>query len=234
MKLRTLLSTTAISALSVASALAADAPVKAPPAAVFSWTGFYVGGNIGGVWGQSSFTDESGLYGPVGAAYNNDLSGVIGGFQAGYNWQAGNLILGLETDINLSSAKKDTGIVFGGGLVDTQGSQLTALGTLRGRIGVAMERTLVYATGGAAHAWLKNEIVDTFFFPPNASRSSTAWGWAVGGGIEHAFGNKWSAKIEYLYARFASESVTVPPPASYVFRFADAVSVLRVGINYRF
>jgi outer membrane immunogenic protein len=222
-KLRTLLfSTTAISTLCVAPALAADLPTKAPaPAALFSWTGFYVGGNLGGVWGRSTVSEDVFLVG----SFTNNPSGVIGGFQAGYNWQAGNLVYGVEADIALSSAEQTTDL--GGGFFHR--SSLSGLSTLRGRIGIAMSPTLLYLTGGAAFAWLKHEQVD---FSGTASRGSTAWGWTIGAGIEHAFANRWSIKAEYLYTRF--NDTTGPSPVGYVYRFNDANSVARVGINYRF
>ena len=194
---------------------------------VFNWTGFYVGGNVGGAWGQSSVNEPAAIYGAT--TFTNNLSGIIGGFQAGYNWQAGNLVYGLETDIAFTSAKRDTDI-FAGFVFHR--SSLTALGTFRGRVGVAMGPTLLYATGGAAYAWLKHEFTDNGF-PFTASRSSPSWGWTAGGGIEHAFGNNWSAKIEYLYAHFPNQTVT-DPTSGYTFTFRDSVSVVRTGINFRF
>ena len=155
---------------------------------------------------------------------------MIGGFQAGYNWQAGNLVYGLEADIAFASARSETDL-FGGGVVIHR-SSLSALGTFRGRIGFAMDRTLIYATGGAAYAWLNHELTDNGF-AFTVSRSSPAWGWTAGAGIEHAFGNNWSARIEYLYAQFPGQSVT-DPGTGYTFNFRDQVSVARAGINFRF
>ncbi len=241
MKLKTLLSTTAVSALSLAPALAADVQVKAP-LLLFTWTGFYAGANVGGVWARSSVTDAGGLLGPLltplPRTYGHTYSGVIGGLQVGYNWQTGSLVYGLEADIDFSSAKKSTDLLpLTAPGNEFHRSSLSALGTLRGRIGVALDRTLLYATGGVAYGWLRNQFVDVFLaFPATtiATRGSSAWGWTAGGGIEHAFGNNWSVKVEYLHVRFANEADTIFPGINYLFKFKDSASIARAGINYRF
>jgi outer membrane immunogenic protein len=122
---RFLLAGAVLAALPASAAMAADMRVKAPvlkappPVAVFSWTGFYVGANIGYSWGRSRndwnaaapFFDGSTVCGPAGDALcisgsdSNKLRGAIGGLQAGYNWQAGNYVVGLETDFQLSGQR---------------------------------------------------------------------------------------------------------------------------------
>ena len=230
MKLRTLLfSSTAISALCVAPAFAADLPAKAPaPAALFNWSGFYVGANVGGLWGRSEVADDpSAAFGLVGPGSTNTPSGVIGGVQIGYNWQAGNLVYGVEADLNLASASQSVDLFPPGGFFHN--SSLSGLATLRGRIGIALSPTLLYVTGGAAYGWLKNEQVNIF---TTATDRGNAWGWTLGAGIEHAFANRWSVKVEYLYTQFPD--ATVGDGFGYVFRFKDSYQVVRGGINYRF
>ncbi len=82
-----------------APALAADLPVKAPPAPapipVFSWTGFYLGANVGGAWSNSTITDNV-----TGASLSTDNSGFIGGGQVGFNYQVNNWVFGVEWDID--------------------------------------------------------------------------------------------------------------------------------------
>jgi outer membrane immunogenic protein len=221
-RLKPILSGTVFSALAAAPAFA-----QAP---IFNWTGFYAGANLGGAWGNSSYTETTGGYiGP--ASSSNSPSGVIGGLQAGYNWQSGNGVFGLETDIDFSSAGESatrTGVTSA-----THNSKLTALGTLRARAGIAADRTLFFVTGGAAYGRLKNEIVDpTFVF--TTRRDSSQWGWVAGGGIEHAFAHNWSAKVEFLHARFGADTFSGVSGFGYIFRFKDSVSVARAGINYRF
>jgi outer membrane immunogenic protein len=112
-------------ALGSASALGADLPAKvytkAPPpiVAVYDWTGFYLGGNVGYSWGRSSttaaLTDPLGVP-PLLAATSAkfDLNGVIGGGQIGYNWQRSNWVFGLEGDIQGSGEKGSTSAVCAG------------------------------------------------------------------------------------------------------------------------
>jgi outer membrane immunogenic protein len=167
----------ALLALVTAPAMAADLPAKAPvykapPPPVWSWTGFYVGANVGYSWGRGS--NDWSFFAPTApgvtacppalCAAGSDttrLNGAIGGLQAGYNWQAGSFVVGLETDFQLSGQKGSelfsttfsVGIGPPPGTVSaTNSEKLTWLGTLRGRIGFTpADRWLVYATGGLAY-----------------------------------------------------------------------------------
>jgi outer membrane immunogenic protein len=177
----------ALAAMIAGPAMAADMPVKAPvykapPPVVlaYSWTGFYVGANVGYSWGTASndwnFFAPNGLTGAticstpnVAGAFcatgsdSNKLNGAIGGFQAGYNWQSGNFVAGVETDIQLSGQKGDQIFStinpatlppagFPGTVTAAYTEKLEWLGTTRGRLGFTpAERVLVYATGGLAY-----------------------------------------------------------------------------------
>ncbi|MGB8401158.1 MAG: outer membrane beta-barrel protein [Bradyrhizobium sp.] len=164
-----------------APAMAADMAVKtpvykAPPAAaVYSWTGFYVGGNLGYSWGRSGSdwnTSALNISGGnpacqfAGTSFcvtgtdTNKLNGAIGGVQAGYNWQTGQFLAGVETDFQWSRQRGsrlfNTGFDVGlglppGTLSANYTEKLAWLGTLRGRFGYAADRWLVYATGGLAY-----------------------------------------------------------------------------------
>jgi len=166
--------------LGIGRGFAADLPLKALPPAVaaFSWTGFYVGGNVGYSWGNSD-NDWSVLnpiffpggsincgsvasIGVCAATDSNKLTGVIGGVQAGYNWQTANLVFGIETDIQ-ASCQKGSQIfnatfplpIFAPFDRSSATAQYTEkllwFGTLRGRAGVTVNNLLVYATGGLAY-----------------------------------------------------------------------------------
>jgi outer membrane immunogenic protein len=193
-----LLTSIAFAALIAGPAAAADLarPVyRRPvvmPAPVYSWTGFYVGGNVGYSWGEARnawnvFAPNSGggggatTCGPAGVAFclsgsdSNNLNGAIGGLQIGYNWQTGNFLAGIETDIQLSGQKGDQlfapgFVVFGGtGTASAAYSEkLSWLGTLRGRVGITAERLLFYATGGLAYGHVTNNgsATATGFIPP--------------------------------------------------------------------
>jgi len=105
---------------------------------------------------------------------------------------------------------------------------------VRGRLGLAFDRVLIYGTGGVAFADLKGQLSD----PANpfvASPGSSVTGWTAGGGVEYAFTDHWTAKAEYLHVGFADQTVTVAPGGtSYTFKFKDALDIGRVGINYKF
>src|SRR5579871_4890510 len=113
----------ALLALIATHAMAADLPVKAPRIVdpVWSWTGFYVGGNIGYSWGRSSSTEyfsdaASGLI--LSASANKfDMNGVIGGGQAGYNWQRDRWVFGVEADLQASGQKGNTAFSCAGGTI---------------------------------------------------------------------------------------------------------------------
>jgi outer membrane immunogenic protein len=232
-----LLAGVSLGALALASgAQAADmaarpvykAPVAAP---VWSWTGFYVGANVGGA---SARTNIFSTYLFPNTSFNSSQSGVIGGLEAGYNWQFNSVVLGLEGDISAASLSRSTSPGSSGFTGDTFNGNMTALGTVRGRIGWAFDRLLVYGTGGVAFANLKDQYVSPqILFTTTASSSVT--GWTAGGGVEFALSGNWTAKAEYLHVGFPTRSVSVIGTGNtYVFAFKDSVDIGRVGINYKF
>jgi outer membrane immunogenic protein len=231
-----LLASAAITSLPIGIASAADLPARMPakaPVVVappFTWTGFYVGGNLGAVWARSEFRETD--PGPLGFADTSTYVGVIGGVQAGYNWQISNIVLGAEADFDASSATKSVVLLPQGG-VETHDMRLSWLATARGRGGLAFDRFLPYVTGGVAFAHLRNEFTDTGLISQTIGRNGTATGWTVGGGVEYAFDRRWSAKAEYLYAKFPDVNVTTVS-GPYTFNFRDSLSIARVGVNYRF
>jgi outer membrane immunogenic protein len=220
--------------LGTASVQAADlaaqytkAPVMAP---AYNWTGFYVGGNVGGQWGNSDPTTST-VFSPTGyfaassvpaintvGAQGVNSSSVTGGFTAGYNWQVNHAVLGFEGDINYFGFK---GSASGSALYPccaptgfTVSSSVSAdwLATIRGRIGfLAAPTWLLYATGGAAIAEVKGNFnfTDTFSAATeSAAIRDTRVGWTAGVGTEYAFGGGWSLKAEYLYVDLGSASTT--------------------------
>ena len=220
--------------LGTASVQAADLAAhytKAPMiAAAYSWTGFYVGGNVGGQWGNSNAatstldppvsyfaTSSPAAIAAVGAQHINSSS-VTGGFTAGYNWQVNNAVFGLEGDINYFGFK---GSASGSAVYPccaptnfTINSQVSAdwLATIRGRIGfLATPSWLLYATGGVAIADVKGNFsfTDTFAAATESGAiRDTRVGWTAGVGGEYAVGNGWSLKAEYLYVDLGRSSVT--------------------------
>jgi outer membrane immunogenic protein len=210
-------------ALSTGSALAADLPshkgpppVYAPPPPVFSWTGFYVGVNLGGGWRErdhfnnwawGAFAPGPGPVLPLGlAAWNNNANnsgGVVGGGQIGYNFQFSPwLVVGIETDFQGTSIGSggNGGGWWGGGWGNV-GARLPWFGTVRGRLGFTPfdPHFLIYGTGGFAYGEVQRSgFINTF--------NQVETGWTAGGGIEWAFLPNWSAKAEYLYTDLSSNN----------------------------
>ena len=214
--------------VTAAAASAADLPArnvyKAPIAApAFSWTGIYIGGNVGYGFGRTRGTAP--VSGAGGTPGQFDLDGFVGGGQIGANYQIANWVLGVEVDYQ--GADVD-GTGTGGGLTDS--AKVERFGTVRGRLGYAWDRWMVYGTGGYAFGARTNY---NFITPPIASGSRDLDGWAAGGGVEYAFAPNWSAKVEYLHLdldRRAYPSLGCVPACT----VGAQLDTVRLGINYRF
>ena len=195
------------------AASAADLPVRAAPPApiiaavpVFTWTGFYVGVNAGYGWNANDSITVGGVTFDL-----DDEGGFVGGAQAGYNYQIGSFVVGLEGDIQYADFGGDDRFDFDGdGILDDDFNTSDWFGTVRARAGVAFDRALIYATGG-------------FAFADNAT------GWTVGGGLEYAFTNNLSAKVEGLYVNLDQDDNNffgIDNDAEF--------GVVRAGLNFRF
>ncbi len=228
----------AVAAFYGAPALAADMAVKAPPpppAPVYSWSGWYIGGNAGWVGSEGDITNTgtdtagSGLGtaladGIIPASLSLRNSEFLGGAQIGYNWQVANLVYGLEGDVDGAGSRRT--VAFGNhtGLLNPTdmsyfGNGLDWLGTFRGRIGVTWSPSfLLYATGGLAfgQTTFGTSISCTTCTTNPASEptttnqsAKTSVGWTAGGGVEWMFTPRWSLKAEYLYADLGHNSSTI-------------------------
>jgi len=226
-------------------AWATDLPVKAPAApalvhAPYTWAGLYIGGNLGGGW--ADHTTDATLAGATLYTFNTKPSGVVGGGQIGYNWQWNKLVLGLEADIQGSNQKGTANTNFTLATIPFTTSvteRLDWFGTLRGRIGYAWDRNLIYFTGGWAYG---HHNATTTTAVPAAGISATTSGsrdltngWTVGGGWEWAFADRWSAKVEYLYIDFGSDSGNTPTVGTLTVNTNHLTdNVVRAGLNYKF
>lgn len=193
-------------------ALAADLPVRsAPPAPVigaipiFTWTGFYAGVNAGYGW----VSGNNGYYDPTFGFIERggDEGGFVGGAQIGYNYQIGSFVVGVETDLQYANLSNS-------GLSDSD----DWFGTVRARAGVAIDRALVYATGGFAYA-------------------DDTGGWTVGGGLEYAFTNNLTGKVEGLYVNLNNDNgYRVYGVGGFNNRDDNDTEfgVVRAGLNYKF
>jgi outer membrane immunogenic protein len=249
--MRFLMTSAAVLALTV-SAQAADLPRRtapiAPPAAlpIFTWTGFYLGVNAGYALnlGRTNLNGTPDLFatGFVPGDQFTGGDGFTGGVQAGYNFQAGNFVFGLEADINYVDIGR-TRVTTIGPLTTTQSVGMEYLGTLRGRLGLAFDRFLVYATGGLAYGDFEaSTTISGIGSVWTGSAGGDRWGYVVGAGAEYALTNNWSVRGEYLYVdlgrqNYASPLVSGPGAGATVFGTSRAeyrTSIFRAGLNYRF
>jgi outer membrane immunogenic protein len=213
--MRRILLAAAAVAFSSSFTLAADmaAPVyKAPPAvvaAVFNWTGLYVGGDIGYGWGRSDGVLNDGVFNGAPVPYSADPRGMIGGGFAGYNYQIGQFVVGVEADwqaANLSGSGTGTFLVNS----YTMDTKVSNYGSVRGRLGFTMDRWLVFATGGWAWGNAQTSYSDTGAPPPFGTNKINGSGATVGGGIEYAVTNNWLARVEYRHTDLGSHSFENP------------------------
>ena len=240
------------------------APTKAPAyvAPAWSWSGFYVGVNVGWGWGKPTgdlgeFAQTVGIVGAVQDARipgSLDIKpdGAIGGSQIGVNWQTGVIVFGLETDIQASGIREERSFTIAGPGFPFLPAQITAeerirwFGTARARFGVTpVERALLYVTGGFAYGSVESSARIAFSFPGggfdgdfSGGRSGTKTGWTAGGGFEYAWDNNWSVKAEYLYIDLGSDTFRLIDPIftdEFVdYRFHHRDHIVRAGINYKF
>jgi outer membrane immunogenic protein len=221
-----------------AAAYAADLPVKAAPAAVVTqaWTGWYVGLSGGYGWGHSRQRDDS----PYDSQPYRIEGGLVGG-TLGANRQFGSIVVGAETDLSYSWI---TGSTIGfdpvfdvcGGIIPRCETTIRALGTLRGRVGVAAGALLGYLTGGLAYANLHGKEGDGPAGGAFGSGSEWVTGWTAGAGVEGIIAPNWSAKIEYLYVDLGTHDVFISNVfgAPFPQRLTVTTHIVRAGINYRF
>jgi outer membrane immunogenic protein len=226
-----LLATSALTFAAQAADLPVKAPVyKAPIALPYNWTGFYLGINGGGVWGHSSWD-----YAVGGSAGHDNSGGLIGG-TIGYNYQfPNNWVLGIEGDWGWADVKGSTACPTA--TFDCK-SKIDSIGTLRGRLGYAMNEWLFFASGGLAWDHARIETVNTTGAATPTSgtdtNGETKWnaGWTVGAGVEWGFLPNWSLKVEYLYADFGTHTYIVDN--SFAVDSRQTENIVRAGINYRF
>jgi outer membrane immunogenic protein len=225
-----LFGTVALALAATAPALAADfgagpynkAPAYAPP--IYSWTGFYVGGHVGGAFsGDSSFNR---------LVLSNYDARFLGGVQAGADYQiAPSWVVGFEGQYSWLGSNNFKA-VFPAGLVYSNNQR--ALGSLTGRVGYAWGPSLFYVKGGFAYA--DNSETLTLGTTPVAFALDRSHrdGYTVGAGVEYMFAPSWSAKVEYQYYDFGSSRFIAPVVMVPFGSFSNDEHTLKAGLNYRF
>lgn len=231
----------ALSAPADAADLAARPYTKAPAmvAAVYDWSGFYIGANGGG--GSShhcwSFLTPAGLEMPEGC--HNATGGAAGG-QIGYRWQSANWVFGLEGQGNWADFRGDSlSTLFFAGLDTRNYSRINAFGLLTGQVGYAWNSVLLYVKGGAAVVGNRFEAAaapGNLFIAPGtllASTSDTRWGGTVGAGFELGFAPNWSVGLEYDHLFLQNRDIALPRIVPGPERITEDVDIGLVRLNYR-
>ncbi|MBO4222576.1 outer membrane protein [Bradyrhizobium neotropicale] len=217
----------------VAADLAARPYTKAPPvvAAIYDWSGFYIG--VNGGWGSShnTWTNVSDFGFPVGEGSHDSTGGTVGG-QVGYRWQTGNWVFGVEAQGNWADF---SGSNASNALLVTNRTKIDAFGLFTGQVGYAWNNVLLYVKGGGAVVNSKHEGL--FLGVVGDSVEKTRWGGSIGAGLEFAFAPGWSAGVEYNHLFLDTERNTFVNPGFGVTRIDDIkqdADLVTVRLNYKF
>src|SRR6201994_1319797 len=244
---------TAVSALVLSSTFVHAADMPMAPPVLWTWTGLYLGGHIGGAGGVEQFADPAGA-GIYGGSTRTEA--LLGGGQIGYNWQAPNTnwVLGVEAEAGVLSAGGTGTCLASSGLFISANCRVRpdATGSVTARAGFATGphgRTLVYVKGGGA--WLNDriDITTNGLYPPqNTNLEAARFGWTVGTGVERALTPAWSLRLEYDYAKFGDLNTDTPAsfrkvipgsPFAYVPTASGTTTTnldmhhVKLGLNYK-
>jgi outer membrane immunogenic protein len=228
----------AASAADLPAATYAKAPTIVDP--VYNWTGFYIGIEGGGNWGQSQhYFNDPGVRASIGLPLTSGIKangGLVGG-TFGYNYQfSDHIVIGFENDLSWTNSKGTAGYIAPFPLTNTAETSQSWLYTVRGRLGYAWDRWLVFGTGGVAFTDENMQLCSVA--SGCADQSRIAAGWTAGGGVEYAFAGNWSAKLEYLHADFGSQYFARTPSSTGGFFNAHNITltedIVRAGLSYKF
>ncbi len=251
----------AATAVMAGSALAADMPVKAPPPVLaYDWSGFYLGGVIGGGWTRTDSSNPGlGLLGTlvgVPVVQTTDSSSFIGGVEGGDRYQFGKLVVGWEADMtwgnmNGTSISSFSPVPAAFTVTRAITADTKWAGTATSTLGIAHDRWLIYGKAGVA--WAKTDYTSNWaanvtgvgavplFSGIGSTNSSGQVGWTVGTGIEWAIWNNWSVKAEYDYLDFGNKTAAINGailpgivnfPASFGLENTQHINQFKAGLNW--
>jgi outer membrane immunogenic protein len=199
-----------------------QAPVYMPP--VPTWTGFYLGGHLGGAFsGSNDFN---------GGVLSESSARLLGGVQAGLDWQfAQNWVLGTEGQYSWLG-KNNLTATFPGGYIYTNDQR--GLGSITARIGYTWGPGLVYVKGGWAYSDNNERVTLAGAAIPFLLDGNHSNGYTVGAGVEYMVAPNWSVKGEYMYYDFGSTRFVSPAALAPFGSFHTDDHTLKAGVNYRF
>ncbi|MBI3699465.1 MAG: porin family protein [Afipia sp.] len=239
--------------VATSAAMAADYPVrhkryvkapvyKAPPMPyippVYDWTGLYIGGHVG--WGHmrdAMTTQAAGGFFAPGTVNVMSSDQLIAGLQGGYNFMvAPHILLGFEGEFTWLTKGYSANFATNAPptvLTNTGNSDWVA--TAAGRLGYANDNMLIYAKGGGAWLDAKYGAYQTPAAGVPFSSSNVRTGYVVGGGLEYGFSQNWSAKAEYAYLDFGTNTYNVGfGGATTATGYKTDMQQVKLGLNYRF
>jgi len=227
---RIALAVAATTALTIAALGAGTQSASAAPA-TYNWTGFYVGGTLGGAWADVNWSNVTLTTEPV----KNSVSGFAGGGHIGFNHQMGSLVLGVEgsflgTDLSGTS----TSVVNPAAVRYT--SKISWIATVVGRLGFAWDRSLIYIDGGYAAGRVQTSGTQATI-PDSFSLTKTESGWTIGGGWEFLFPNKWIFGIDYKYIDLGTTNRSSTTATGIAFTITDVnptINVVTARLSWKF
>ena len=207
--------------------LAVDGPAKAAPPAAFSWTGCYVGGNVGGGWVHKEFTPGTFTSG----AGSINPSSVAGGVQFGCDVQNGMWVFGAQGMFDWADMHGQDPFFLGKAF----SARVPWFATATGRIGyLAGPDLIIFARGGAAFVRDQHQFIEP---PVHGTANVTRTGWTLGGGVDWRFNSNWSVTVEYGYMGFGTKTVNFQGIGGFP-NFTENVGqhaqVALISLNYRF
>jgi outer membrane immunogenic protein len=233
------------------SALAADMPLFVAPVPIFSWTSCFLGAHIGGAWARDSFTDpaalvENSVLGtvvPPGATVGVSSNGLIIGGQMGCDYQFGfsPWVLGAEGAVSGANLRGNTNLALplgSPGDIATVTAKTDFLSSVTARFGYALGNWLFYVRAGGAWAGDKYSITGTFVPTATAfgfEAVDNCFGWTAGGGVEWAFAQVWSARLEYDYYELGHRSALMTDAInglSGVLTVNQSVQTVKLGVSF--
>ena len=249
MNVKYLLAASVVALTAATGAQAADVVMRQQPEAVvavpmFSWTGFYAGGQIGGAWSNSNLNirglDDAQNFSGFSKDFSPDPSGFLGGLYAGYNFELGNnLVLGADTDWIWTDLKKTSHALYPADALNANDYSLEGKirqkweGSTRIRVGYAYDRWLPYIAGGVAYSKINSSVnfADSTGTFSGVSTDKTMTGWTAGAGFDYAMMDNVLLRLEYRYTDYGNKDFS---NGDFGYKLKYKTNEVRVGVAYKF
>jgi opacity protein-like surface antigen len=227
----------------IGAAMLTKAPIAAPE--WINWSGFYIGGNLGGGFSDGSWADPfpstigpRGFVNVAGFGDETHATGPLGGGQIRANWQIGHWVVGVEADAGTAHIRGENTCFSGIGGINCM-HQVNAVASVTGRAGFAWDRSLLYVKGGGAGTDVTySPLGNTNALALGTGRTTLdLWGWTAGAGIEYALTNHWTTFAEYDHIGLPTTVVPFPSVAvisANTISVRQSIDLFKLGVNYKF